>query len=317
MARRRIGPSGRHVYTARMQWLRLDLLAVGGVWAVAGLILGWAYLSDAWRRALSLLASLAGLVFLIVAVNTEGLREAPTVTEFLLGTPYVLTQTSASASLPYYLLTAVCLLLGLTGLALGERAAETLRRRYLATAVSVALAVALLRFGFEKAAAPPGLSWLFGVNWLAPVTGVFLFFNLRGVPQTWRRLAQALLAYALATRSLVVALYVTASWLRLGTHYDIVPVTRIRPLFATRAFEFTPGSAEQFLSLVLLPQLTLWVLYTLVAGLLGALVAHGLSGLLPGDVPTQRARVRPAPADDEQEAPGEDARLAPPGRLRA
>jgi hypothetical protein len=300
-----------------MQWQRLDLFAVCGVWAVAAVILAWAYLPDAWRRGLSLLASATGLAFLIVAVNTEGLREAPTVTDFLLGTPYVLSQTSASASLPYYLLTAVCLLLGLTGLAAGEPAARTLRRHYLASAVAVTLAASLLRFGFEKAAAPPDLSRLFGVIWLAPITGGFLFLNLRGEAQAWRRLTRALLAYAFAARGLVVALYVVASGLGLGTHYDIVPVTRIQPAFSSRVFEFSPGSAQQFLGLVLLPQLTLWVLYTLVAGWLGALVARGLVGLHRDGVHARRAGVRAPAAAGDAPAQDEDARLAPPGRLRA
>lgn len=303
------------VYTAPMDSRQVELLPIAGVWALSALVLGWAYLADAWRRLFALLVSVAGLAFLIVAVNTEGLREAPTIGDFLFGTPFVLTQASASASLPYYLLTALCLLLGLAGLAVGERAAEALRRHPLAAAIALTGAVALLRFGFEKAAAPPALSRLFGVTWLAPVTGAFLFLNLNGAPRVWRRLVHALLVYAVATRGLVVALYVAASGLRLGSHYDIVPLDRIGPFLGGRTIEFERGGVAQVLGLILLPQLTFWVLYTLVVGLLGALAVWGLRGLH-----TPRAERRPGRLADARHAAAldeEDAHLAPPDRLQA
>ncbi len=247
--------------------------AVALAWGAAGLLLGWPYLPDRWRRALALAASLLGLGFLLVALNTEGVREASSVSGFLLGAAFVHTRVSASASVPWYLLTAVCLLLGVAGLALGERAAESLRRRFFWSAVGLTCAVALLRFAFEKAAAPMALARLFGVVWLAPVVGAFLLRNLEPDDPRASRLTRALLAYALLTRGFVVGLYAVVSALRLGTHFDITPVTRARLPGSAGVIEFASGSALQFATFVLVPQMTLWVGYTLLAGWCGALLA--------------------------------------------
>lgn len=304
------------MYTAWMIWPHVDLLPIAGVWGMAALLLSWPYLGEARRRGLALLASVGGLVFLLVAVNTEGSREAATLSDFLFGPTRVLSQTSASASLPYYLLTGTCLFLGLAGLAMSERTVEALRQRPLFLAVGLASAVALLRFGFEKAAAPPALSRLFGVNWLAPVAGGFLYLSVRGTPHRWRRVTRLLAAYALASRGVVVALYVVASQLRLGSHYDIVPVDRVRVPVGTRAIELVPGSAQQFLVAVLVPQFSFWVAYTVAFGLLGALAA-ALAGRLRAQTPRPR---RPAVLLDALDEPEDAAAQTPaprPKRIEA
>lgn len=299
------------MYTARVSIAGVNVLAVGAAGIVSSVVLGWPYLADAWRRLLAVLMSIAGLAFLLAAVNTEGQRESTTVTDFLLGSPPLLLSTAASASLPYYLLTAVCLFLGVTGLAVGERAAGLLRRHYLSSAVGVSIAVVLLRFGFEKAAAPPGLTRLFGLAWLAPIVGAFFYLNLRGTPRVFGAVTRHLAAYALATRTFVVVLYALASVLRLGSHFDVTPLVRINwPVHA----EFMSGSLDQFVQLVIVAQLTFWFLYTLAVGLVGALLAHLLAPLLDRrGTPLRRHAEAPALEDED-----EDAQLAAPtGRIKA
>ena len=111
------------------------------------------------RRGLAIVTSGAGLVFLILALNTQGLRESATTAVFLVGRPYVTGQVSASASLPYYVATALCLLLGTLGLSVSDEAARRLRARWLATAIVLSLAVTATRFWLEKVAAPDAWSY--------------------------------------------------------------------------------------------------------------------------------------------------------------
>ena len=73
-------------------------------------------------------SSAVGLIMLMLALNTEGQREAPTTAEFLLSGRYVTGHVSASASLPYYVITAVCLLLGTAGLVVPGPAGAPARR---------------------------------------------------------------------------------------------------------------------------------------------------------------------------------------------
>ena len=250
----------------------MQFLSVAGAWAVAALLLFFSWLPGTWRRAIALLASAAGVVFLVLAVQTEGVRESPTLSVFLLGTPYVTQQASASASLPYYTLTAVCLLLGTLGLAIPDGAAKALRRHWMATAILVSIGVTLLRFALEKVAAP--YSWIYpvGVVWLVPVVAVYFALCLRASARGFGSLLASLLVYALAVRGFVVVLLVIATHFRLGSHYDVSPVLHVRfePLVAARTFE--PGSLAQVIQLGLIPQLVFWPLLTLVwGGLVGGL----------------------------------------------
>jgi hypothetical protein len=84
----------------------------------------------------------------------------------------------------------------------------------------------------------------------------------------WRSLGYTLLAYAFAARIPVLIVMFFAmrgnggqGW---GTHYDAAPPT---PMFATASF------ASKFFDLAVLPQMTLWIAWTVVAGaLLGSIV---------------------------------------------
>jgi len=251
----------------------LDILveAVGVLllWAVASLALAWGHLPAHWRRGLALVSSAAGLLCLSVALNTTGFRESSTTAAFLIGPSYVTGHASASASLPYYVLTGVCLFLGTAGLAASDRAGRSLSRHWMRTAVAISVFVTLVRFALEKAAAPPLMRGVFGVVWLAPVVGAFAYANLAPERRTFRRFVWAMLVYIVAVRGFVALTYVLASTLRLGSHYDVSSVAT----FTGGGYNLEPGSPTQILVLGVLPQVVFWPIYTLLAGALGAAVA--------------------------------------------
>ena len=64
-----------------------------------------------------------------------------------------------------------------------------------------------------------------------------------------------------------------ATWLRLGSHYDISALSSVRNPITGRTHEFVPGSLDQLVSLIAWPQLVFWPAYTLVVGLMGVGVA--------------------------------------------
>jgi len=242
--------------------------------AVGAVLLCWPRLSGPWRRTLALCTSGVGLVFLILALNTQGLRESASTAVFLVGRPYVTEHVSASASLPYYVATALCLLLGTAGLALSEDVVRVLRDRWLATAIALSLAVTATRFWLEKVAAPPALCWAVGVTWLAPVVGAVFAFNLRREGKDgFAALTLALLVYGFAVRAAVAALMVAASTQRLGSHYDVSALVRVRNPFTGSLYTFVPGSFNQVWTVGVIPQLAVWPVYTVLTGFLGAALA--------------------------------------------
>jgi hypothetical protein len=233
-------------------------------------MLSWPRLPARWRSRLALLASATGVVFLVLGMNSEGLRQSPTMAVVLMGTPYVTGQVSASASLYYYLLTAVCLLLGSLGLVVGDQLASYLRRSWFLAAVAVSLLVTAVRFLLEKAAAPPGWTQAVGIFWLAPLVGAFFALSLREEGKGLRDVVRPLVAYALIVRGAVALLIVAATRLRLGSHYDLSPLVRVHIPFSGALREFEPGSLDQILSLGVIPQLLVWPVYTLLSGWVGA-----------------------------------------------
>jgi hypothetical protein len=247
------------------------LLHLLAIWAVAGLLLCWGRLPVVWRRGLALVASAAGLVFLFLAFNTVGERETATTGAFLLGPQYVTGKTQASASLPYYVMTGVCLLLGTVGLAVPTAAARRLADHWMASAIGLSVLITVVRFVLEQAAAPAFWIWTAGITALPPVMGAFFAWSAGATPRSWRRLAVALLAYGLAVRAWVAALYIAATTLHLGSHYDLSEVARFTNFDGTVSV-FTPASVGQVVKLAILPQLFFWPFYTLLAGLMGAVV---------------------------------------------
>jgi len=255
-----------------MTLTRLSMLAAQ--WAVAGALLWWGGFPPRLRRGLALLVSAGGLVFLVLALNTPGQREAATTGGFLIGSAYVTGKASASASLPYYVLTGLCLLLGTAGLALPDTAALSLRRHWLATAIGLSIGVTVVRLMLERAAAPPRLAWAFGVTALAPVAGAYFARCLRADRPAgfgWGALLRALAVYGLAVRGWVALLYTAATLAHFGsTHYDVSIVSGAHNPITGDWSVFQPASLHQVVALVALPQLLFWPVYTVIAGLIGA-----------------------------------------------
>jgi len=237
----------------------------------------WPRLGAPNRRRLSIATSLAGLGFLVAALRTEGYRETALTSLVLVGPATATAHTSASASLYYYVLTGVCLLLGFTGLIASDALARWLRPRALLSSVAVAWLVTFVRALLEKSAAPTLLVAAVGVTWLAPVAGAYLAMALeprRGSPAA---LVPELLRYAYMVRGLVALVGLTATRLTTGTHYDVSPLTDVAVAFSERSWAFAPGSWPQLFWLTLLPQLVIWPAYTVIAGMAGGALGFLLS----------------------------------------
>jgi hypothetical protein len=275
----------------RLEWIATVLL----IWLVAGTMLAWGWLPGRWRRFVSVLTSAAGLGFLLAAINSEGLREAPTVGVFLMGMPYATQQASASAGLPYYILTGICLLLGTAGLAVGDDLARGLERRWMATAVALGFGVVAVRAALERVATPVSITQVFGVVWLAPVVGAFFYVVLRAEGKGWRELTVALLVYAYAVRGIVTVLYLLATGFHLGSHFDLSSAWEVATPWG-RTLHFVPGTPEQFGDLVLFPQLVFWPLYTLLSGLMGAALVRIIASAWPS-LPSAPFRSLPVTTD--------------------
>jgi len=249
-------------------------LTIALAWALAVLMHWWPRLPAASRLRLSVATSAAGIAFLVAAVQAEGRRESALTSVVLVG-PTTLTATaSASASLYYYVLTAVCLLLGFAGLAFGETLGGWLASRSLVSSVAVAWLVTAVRFLLEKSAAPALLVQAIGVTWLAPVAGACIATCSTPERPGGKPLLRALLSYAYLVRGFVALVAVVATRFGLGSHYDVSGLTFVPVSLTGDAYSFVPGTWRQTLWLILVPQLLVWPVFTVVAGMAGAAFAR-------------------------------------------
>jgi hypothetical protein len=281
------------------------ILTAAVVWTAAALALNWGRLAGHRRRAVAMLTSLAGMAALVVALSAQGERETLTTGQFLLSGGYVTGHVSASASLRYYVVTAVCLLLGTAGLAVPDETAGRLRRHWVGTAIGLSLVITGLRFALEKVAAPMSWTHPVGITWLAPVVGAVFLRSARDEGKGFRAVLGGLFAYALASRGAVALLMVIASTWRLGSHYDLSRVTDV--WFWGNMHRFDPGTFRQIAYLGVLPQVTFWVAYTVVTGLLGAAVAAALLSARRGAAVGVTRSDQPA---SDRSAPGPGAHRA-------
>ncbi len=136
-----------------------------------------------------------------------------------------------------------------------------------------------------------------GITGLAPVVGAYFAVCLRSEARGFRALLGALLVYAVSVRGALAAVMIVATTRRLGSHYDISPLTIVRNPFTDRFYAFEPGSLAQIASVVVIPQLLVWPLYTLLTGLLGAWLISTVWG--SPRLPTVPSPVRVAPAEQD------------------
>ncbi len=128
------------------------------------------------------------------------------------------------------------------------------------------LGVALLPaagFAGSKLGAPPQSFALFGVFVVFSILGALVAY--RG----WPALGQTLLAYGLAARipvALVMLVAMLGNW---GTHYDVAP-----PGFPEM------GPIPKWLLIGLLPQLTIWIWFTMAVGALFGGIVGGIVALV-------------------------------------
>jgi hypothetical protein len=296
---------GAMVVLPRKMWSSVAGISV--LWAVGAVLLGWPHFSTPWRRRLAFASALAGLAALVVALNSEGSRASPTVVVFLMGTHYVTATAQASASLPFYLLSGVFLLLGFAGLALGDEIASALSRHFVLGATGLSLAITAVRFGLEKVAAPPFLTQLVGITWFAPVVGAFAYWNARAEERSFPSMLRSFALYAFAVRGAVFLLMLLATTHHLGSHYDVASLTLVENPITGQTHEFTSGSLAQLVSLAVLPQLVVWPIYTVAAGFIGAGLALALESSWQGSNPT-------GGSEASTQAPGAQAPLSVRGR---
>jgi hypothetical protein len=269
-------------------------------WALAALMHWWPRLPSRWRLRLSVATSAAGIAFLVAAVRAEGRRETALTSMVLVGQTTLTATASASASLYYYVLTAVCLLLGFAGLAFGETLARGLARRPLLSSVAVAWLMTGVRFLLEKSAAPALLVQAIGVTWLAPVAGACLATADSPAREGGRPLVRALVSYGFLVRGFVALFAIAATRFGLGSHYDVSGLTFVPVAWTSDAYSFAPGGWRQIFWLILVPQLLVWPAVTVAAGIVGGTTARSFSAW-------RRSVARPpAGRADTALAPGRD-----------
>ena len=233
-------------------------------------VLFWGSLPFRWRRVFALFTSACGVVFLVLALNTEGLREVAHRRLLPDGRALRGRQVSASASLPYYVVTGVLLALGLLGLAAGDEPCWRWPAVPCLNAVVLSWAVTALRFVLEKAAAPEPWARLMGVTWLAPVVGAYFC----ALPQERGRRLQGprsarSAGYAFAVRGAVALLMVVASALAAG-HATTTSPALTDVGFLGRTYALRAPERPSILTIAVVSQLVFWPIYTVVSGLIGA-----------------------------------------------
>jgi hypothetical protein len=105
--------------------------------------------------------------------------------------------------------------------------------------------------------------------------GIFVLAAILTLPG-WPALFRTLLAYSYAARVPVVIVMFFAFWRKWRTHYDAIPP------------DLPPGLSlpAKYLWLGFFPQLTLWVAFTILAGMLFGSLAAGVAHLVRRSMPS-------------------------------
>lgn len=123
----------------------------------------------------------------------------------------------------------------------------------------------LIGFGATKAGMDPQGFGIFGVFIVLSIVGGFLAYR------AWPELGRTLFAYALAARIPVVIVMLVAMLGNWGTHYDVAP-----PNFPAM------GTIQKWLLIGVVPQLTIWIWFTLAGG--------AIAGTIAGAIAARKAR---------------------------
>lgn len=124
-----------------------------------------------------------------------------------------------------------------------------------------------LRLLLEKTAAPPGLVWATGASIGLPVVVAFAGWYAGCKRLGFGRMVLAIVQIALLQRAIVAAIGWWVTMGRHGTHLDVNAVTELNtPLGGVR--RFGEDATGKWIWAILVPQMVVWVLVTIVLGLL-------------------------------------------------
>lgn len=132
-------------------------------------------------------------------------------------------------------------------------------------------AVVAARVWLEKLGVPLHIAMAVGIIWLAFPLPVF-FAREAAREGSSRTFWRWLFGYAYGIRLVIVVIMLITTHFALGTHFDNSAVTRFDAFGKT--FEVEARSWEQYLNLIIGPQLLLWPTVTLVAGVLLGLPSY-------------------------------------------
>jgi hypothetical protein len=127
--------------------------------------------------------------------------------------------------------------------------------------INIGATVALFALGLQKAS--PQTFFLLG--------GVICYITIAVAFRGWPALGRVLLGYALAARIPVVVVMLVAIFSHWGTHYDVLPPEPPAGLVAM-------GPLARWFWIGFIPQMTIWIFMTVVAGMLCGGIAYAIAG---------------------------------------
>jgi hypothetical protein len=116
-----------------------------------------------------------------------------------------------------------------------------------------------------------GFRWLAASFWLVPVILIATVAGILIARKGWPSLSKTLLAYGLAARIPVAAVMLFAIMGNWGTHYDVPP-----PGYPAEVAPFT-----KWVQIGLIPQLTIWITFTVIIGSIFGAVALAVTKRSP------------------------------------
>ena len=118
-----------------------------------------------------------------------------------------------------------------------------------------------LGFLAVKAGLPQQSLWTYAVFIAIAIVGTVVAYR------AWPDLGRTLLAYGLAARVPVILVMLVAMLGNWGTHYDVAP-----PDFPAM------GTIQKWLLIGVLPQLTIWIWFTIALGAIAGAISAAIAG---------------------------------------